>query len=94
MNNLFSPNIIVCPSCGKDFEYNKVNGIALMEVVSALEARKRMYIRLTLDNIERQLRKEGAAVIDYASLKKTILDNMNDYSRDVNSILGFGVDAE
>lgn len=88
---LFSPNVVVCPHCDHEFMYNKVNGIALIEAAQNIESRKRMYLRLTLDNLERLSRENK---MDFLVVKKTVLDNMNDLVRDIHTILGFGSEAE
>jgi hypothetical protein len=88
---IFNSNYVVCPHCEKEFVYNKVNGIALIEAAQNIESRKRMYLRLTLDNLER-LSREGK--MDFLAVKKTVLDNMNDLVRDIHTILGFGSEAE
>lgn len=91
MENVYTSNIIVCPNCGKTFTYDKVNGIALIEAVSNIESRKRMYCRLSLDALEK-LDKEGR--LDFLSAKKIVLDNFNDLTRDVQTILGLGLEVE
>lgn len=88
---LFSPNVVVCPHCEKEFAYNKVNGIALIEAAQNIESRKRMYLRLTLDNLERLSRENK---MEFVAVKKTVLDNINDLVRDIHTILGFGSEAE
>lgn len=91
MTTVFSGNVAVCPNCKEPFEHNKVNGVALIEAVNDIDARKRMYIRLTLDHLERLgLEKQ----LTFNMIKKVILDNFNDYNRDVQTILGWGDDAE
>lgn len=85
----FVPNEIICPHCNKQFIHNKINGIALMEIVQSIEARKRMYCRLTLDSVEKMFNGEVPRPI-----KKAILDGYNDLARDVHTILGFGLDSE
>lgn len=83
-------NAIVCPHCGKNFVHNRVNGMALLEVVQNVEARKRMHCRLTLDAMERADLDEPT----FKAIKKVILDGYNDLARDVHTILGFGTEAE
>ena len=82
------PNIVICPSCEHQFAHNRVNGIALLEIVQKVEALKRMYCRLTLNSIEKDLNTLPPQV------RKTILDNYGDFARDIHATLGFGVDAE
>lgn len=82
--------IVVCPHCGKQFEHNKINGIALLEIIQTIETRKRMHCRLTLDAIERA----DLDTVTFKAIKKVILDGYNDLARDVHTVLGFGVDAE
>lgn len=88
---VFSANIVTCPNCNHSFSYNKINGIALIEAVSNIESRKRMYCRLSLDALEK-LDKEGR--LNFSSSKKIVLDNFNDLTRDVQTILGLGLEAE
>lgn len=86
-----TPTIIVCPHCEQQFVHNKVNGMALIEVVQSIETRKRMYCRLALDAYERH---EKDGTLTFAAAKKILLDNMNDFARDVHTILGFGREVE
>jgi hypothetical protein len=85
-----TPNVVTCPHCGEAFAHNKVNGIALVELSTSIEARKRMHCRLTLDTLERAM---GTNELPKA-VKKAILDGYNDLARDIHTILGFGTDAE
>lgn len=91
MTVLVTPNVVVCPHCDKDFIYNKVNGIALLQLLHDIDARKRMYCRLALDDIEK-LAEKGE--LTFAAAKKIYLDSMNDYTRDISTALGFGREAE
>lgn len=91
MADLFRANIVVCPKCNTEFEHNKVNGIALIQAGSDIEARKRMYTKLMLDSIEALSRR---GIIEFPVVRKIVLDNVNDFARDVDTILGIGVDAE
>lgn len=84
-------SIAVCPHCGNAFNHNKINGLALIEAITDIEARKRTYCRLTLDSLERMALDK---TLDFKMIKKVILDNFNDYNRDVQTILGWGTDAE
>lgn len=90
MGTVFSPNIITCPKCSNTFEHNMINGMALIDAVSRIDARKRMYCRLTLDGLENL---KQVKTLDIPT-KKLILDNFNDLNRDVQVILGFGNDLE
>jgi hypothetical protein len=87
----FETNVVVCPHCNQSFEHNKINGVALIEAASDIEKRKRMYCKLSLDALER-LQKEDK--LNFPQIKKIILDNFNDYTRDIHTIIGFGRDAE
>lgn len=84
-------NIVSCPHCGCQFVYDRINGLAQVEIAQSIEARKRMYLRMTMDNMERLFRDPTISV---AVVKKVIFDNFNDFTRDVHSILGFGDEAE
>lgn len=82
---VFPGNLAVCPNCHHKFAHNKVNGVALVEAVADIDARKRMYCRLTLNDLERlSLQKE----LKFADIKKIVLDKFNDFNRDVQTILG------
>jgi len=88
---VFAGNVATCPECGNTFPHNKVNGVALVAAVADIEARKRMYCRLTLNDLEKKaLNKE----LTFQEIKKVFLDNINDFSRDVQTILGLDEDAE
>ena len=82
------PNIVVCPHCEKQFVHNKVNGIALLEIVNKVEALKRMHQRLTLNAMENDL---GTLP---KNVRKAVLDGYSDLARDVHAALGFGNDSE
>lgn len=85
----FTPNEVVCPKCDTQFTSNRVNGLALVEVATSIESRKRMHCRLTLNNLEREFKGQLPPAV-----KKAVLDGYNDLSRDVLTILGFGNEAE
>lgn len=82
------PNIVVCPHCEKQFVHNRVNGLALLEIVNNVEAKKRMHCKLTLDTLEREYGQLPKAV------RKAILDGYSDLARDIHTVLGFGSEAE
>lgn len=84
-------NVIVCPHCENAFVHNKINGVALVQLASDIEARKRMYIRLMLNAIERL---DNGKELSVDSVRKIILDNTNELVRDIHTNIGFGVDAE
>jgi predicted esterase len=88
---MFEGNLVSCPHCGKEFEHNKINGIAVVQAAEDIEKRKRMYCRLTLDSFEK-LHRDGG--LTFAASKKIILDNFNDLTRDIHTIIGFGQEAE
>jgi len=88
---VFSANLAVCPNCNHAFAHNKVNGVALVQAIHDIDSRKRMYCRLTLDSLER-LALEKTLTFDL--IKKIVLDNFNDYNRDVQTTLGWGDDVE
>lgn len=84
-------NVIVCPHCENAFVHNKVNGVALVQLASDIEARKRMYLRLMIDAVERL---ESQGNLDVGTIRKIIFDNTNQLVRDIHTNIGFGVDAE
>lgn len=83
---IFPANIAACPNCGTTFAHNKINGISLVATVADIEARKRMYCKLALDSIERLAESKE---LKFQMIKKIFLDNMNDFNRDIQSILGY-----
>lgn len=87
MEQVHPANIAVCPSCNAQFAHNKVNGVALLQASHDVEARKRMYCRLTLDSLERLSQEKN---LTFQMIKKVVLDNMNDFNRDIQTMLGFG----
>ena len=89
MEQVFPANIAVCPSCHTKFAHNKINGIALIEAKSDIDARKRMYCRLTLNALERLSLEK---TLTFNMIKKVVLDNFNDFYRDIETMLGFGDD--
>jgi hypothetical protein len=89
--NIYQANIVTCPHCSKTFDNHMVNGLALQQAVSSIDARKRMYCKLSLDDLERLTR---AGTIGFPEAKKIVLDNFNDFVRDINTILGWGLEAE
>ena len=86
-----TPNEVLCPHCNKTFMYNRINGLAQVEVAQDIESRKRVYCRLALNAIERMYR-DG--IPQYSSIRKVIMDNFNDFTRDTHAILGFGEEVE
>lgn len=92
MGAIFPANLVTCPQCDTTFQNNKINGIALIEAVNHIEARKRMYCKLALDDFEKLAAKEGQ--ITFPAAKKVLLDNFNDLTRDVQTILGLGNEVE
>lgn len=91
MQVVFEPNLVLCPNCNHQFANNRINGLALIEATNRIEARKRMYIKLTLDRLESHAN-DGS--LDFTKAKKIILDNFNDLGRDVQTILGLGNEVE
>lgn len=81
------PNVVTCPNCDKAFEHNRLNGLALLEIANAVNARKQMHCRLTLNALEREF-PEGLP----KSVKKAILDGYNDLARDMSTVLGFEIE--
>ena len=91
MDMTFEATIVVCPHCGQHFEHNKVNGIALFEAAQNIEKQKRMYCKLSLDALER-IDKNGP--ITFPQTKKILLDNFNDFTRAIHTIIGYGREVE
>ena len=91
MGTIFAANLVTCPSCRHEFENNKINGISLVQTVADIEARKRMYCKLALNQIERLAQERE---LKFIMIKKIFLDSMNDFNRDIQSILGFDDGAE
>jgi len=87
-------NVVVCPYCDKAFEHNKINGIALVELASDIEARKRTCLKLTLDTIDSEVRAGNLSAAEFQKLRKIILDNVNDMIRDIHTHIGFGLESE
>jgi len=92
MDNLYETKI-TCPHCSKTFMSNKINGLAMVEVAQDIEARKRTYCRLALNDIERLYRDKDSSA-DYFLVRKVVMDNFNDFTRDIHAILGFGEEVE
>jgi hypothetical protein len=84
-------NIVVCPHCERAFEHNKVNGVALVQLASDIESLKRVAIRLMLNEVDR-LDRDGE--LTAATIRKIILDKVNDLIRNIHTNIGFGVDSE
>ena len=84
-------NVVVCPHCGEAFVHNKVNGVALVQLASDIESRKRMHLRLMLNEIERLDRNKE---LNAQAVRKVVLDNTNDLIRDIHVNIGFGTDSE
>jgi len=83
------PNIVVCPHCDQQFIYNKVNGVSLVQAAQDVESRKRVYIKLMLDMLEKRIDTK-----EFPAIKKIVLDHFNDMIRDVHTIMGFGTEVE
>lgn len=84
-------NVIVCPHCDKPFVHNKVNGVALVQLASDIESRKRVALRLMLNTIDRLDRDKELTA---GNIRKVILDSVNDLIRDIHVNIGFGTEAE
>lgn len=91
MQIVFEPNLVLCPKCDHEFVNNRVNGLALIEAINHIEARKRMYLKLALDSLEKVSREDK---LEFSKVKKVILDNFNDWGRDIQTILGIGQEVE
>ena len=86
---IIQPNIVECPHCAKTFIHNRVNGMALIELVSNIDTRTKIACRLTLNTLEAQY-PEGLP----KGVKKAVLDGYNDLARAILTLLGYGLDAE
>ncbi len=75
---------VFCPHCEKQFQYNKVNGVAFLEILTEIEAKKKMRCRLSLNDLEREL----GGTPHWPIVKKIVLDGYNDLARDTFAILG------
>lgn len=89
MQVVFEPNIVVCPKCDHQFSNNRVNGLALIEAINHIDNQKKMYSRLALDTLERQLPPD-----EFKRVKKVFLDSFNDWGRSIQVILGMGTEVE
>ena len=83
-------NIIVCPHCDKQFIYNRVNGVALVEATQDIQSRQRVHAKLTLDALDKY-KEDG---VPFVMARKLLLDALNDFARDVHTIMGFGNEVE
>lgn len=88
---IFAGNVATCPNCNTTFPHNKINGVALVAAVADIDARKRMYCRLTLNDLENLATKKQ---LTFQEIKKIFLDNINDFNRDIQTILGLDEDVE
>lgn len=88
---VFSGNVATCPNCSTTFSHNKINGVALVAAVADIDSRKRMYCRLVLNDLEKLALSKQLKFVD---IKKIILDNFNDFNRDIQTILGLDEDVE
>lgn len=86
---MFEANIVVCPKCSHTFANQWINGTSLIETANHIEARKRMYCKLALNSLERLNENDE---MTFAAAKKVFLDNINDLTRDVVTILGLEVE--
>lgn len=88
---VFAGNIAHCPHCGEKFAHDKINGVALVAAISEIDSRKRMRCRLILNDLEDLA---NANKLKFTDIKKIFLDGINDFNRDVQTILGLDDDAE
>lgn len=88
---VFAGNIATCPNCGNTFTHNKVNGVALIQAVADIDSRKRMYCRLILNDLETLATRRQ---LNFNDIKKIFLDGINDFNRDIQTILGLDEDVE
>lgn len=84
-------NVIVCPHCEQAFVHNKVNGVALVQLASDIESRKRVALKLMLNTMDRLDRDHELTA---GNIRKVILDSVNDLIRDIHTNIGFGTEAE
>lgn len=91
MQTLFEPNEIACPNCSHTFVNTRINGLALIEAINIIDARKRMYCKLALDLLENYSRSGN---LNFPMTKKIVLDHFNDWGRDIQTILGSGQEVE
>lgn len=89
MQTVFEPNIVSCPKCDHTFSNNRINGLALIEAVNHIDAQKKMYARLALDTLEKQMEPK-----EFLRVKKVFLDSFNDWGRSIQVILGMGQEVE
>lgn len=87
---IFAGNLATCPTCGSQFEHNKINGVALVQAVNDIDARKRMHLRLMIDGLERL----DLTRPEFTAIRKVVLDGINEFNRDVQTILGLDDDVE
>lgn len=87
---VFAGNLAVCPECNTQFEHNKINGVALVQAINDIDARKRMHLRLSIDALERLDLDRPA----FNATRKVILDGFNEFNRDVQTILGLADEVE
>jgi hypothetical protein len=71
-----------CPNCHRND--NQINGLAVLEIVSALEAKKRMHCSVTLDALEMQFPDRQLP----PRIRKAVLDGYNDLARSLYLTLG------
>lgn len=86
---MFEQNLVVCPKCNHNFQNQWINGSSIIEAANHIEARKRMYCKLALNSLERLGENNE---MTFAAAKKVFLDNINDLTRDVVTILGLEVE--
>lgn len=84
-----TPNIVQCPNCKETFQHDRVNGLALIELASSINARKKMQCRLTLNDLER----EYGGEIPH-NVRKLVLDGYNELARGIATLIGYGTEAE
>lgn len=90
-SEIFAGNVATCPNCNHTFKHDKINGVALVAAVSDIDARKRMHCRLILNDLEKlALQKQ----LNFNDVKKIFLDTINDFNRDVQTILGLDEGVE
>lgn len=86
---VFEASTVVCPKCDHTFTNNRVNGLALIEVVNHIDAQRRVYSKLALDTLQEQLSPE-----EFKIVRKVFLDRFGDWGRSIQTILGMGQDVD
>lgn len=72
---------------GTDMEKDKEVGLDGTDILSLLEKRKKNYIRIGMSELQEYWESTEPKFLEYETIRKIVLDMMNDYVRSIERAL-------